>query len=424
MLYQHITQHCLLPKIGAAGISEQALHTHQKELIPAIDWLESIKGNGQLPLFDLPFVTEDLAEIQALAARIRQFPHCVVLGTGGSSLGGQLLASAFKVPFATPKTTLHFIDNVDPETLTAMLSELAWDQTFFLIVSKSGGTAETLLQTLLVLNHMKSPDQRARQMAVVTIPESNPLRRIAERHRIPILPHDPHVGGRFSALSLVGLIPAAVAGVDIAALRKGAASVIETLRKDREHSPVAVGAALQFSVMNAGRNINVMMPYSDRLRLFGAWYKQIWDESLGKQGKGTTAVVAVGSVDQHSQLQLFLEGPKDKLVTLIRLKHSDLGPVIANTQEESSLAYMLNKPAGALIAAQQEATAQTLIRQGVPLREFHIERLNEQALGALMMHFMAETILVADLMGVNAFDQPSVEEGKVLAREYMQKRGY
>jgi glucose-6-phosphate isomerase len=422
MLYQQITQNCFLPKIGAAGISEQALHKHQTELIPAIEWLESIKGTGQLPLLDLPFETADFGEIRAVADRIRAFGHCVVLGTGGSSLGGQLLVSAFKPPFATPKTTLHFVDNVDPETLHAMVTQLPLADTFFLIISKSGGTAETLMQTLLVLDALTTPEARAKQIAAITIPEANPLRRIAEKNGIPLLAHDPHVGGRFSALSLVGLIPAAVAGIDIAAIRNGAASVVRDLYENKEKSAAALGAALQYSVMATGKNINVMMPYSDRLRQLGSWYCQIWDESLGKQGKGTTAVAAVGSVDQHSQLQLYLEGPKDKLITFVFLGHQGKGPVIHDIQGEASLEYMQGKPAGELIAAQQDATAQTLIKKGVPVRMFQIDGVREETLGALMMHLMVETILVADLMGINAFDQPAVEEGKILAREYLQKR--
>ena len=162
------------------------------------------------------------------------------------------------------------------------------------------------------------------------------------------------------------------------------------------------------------------MPYADRLAAFGLWFRQLWAESLGKDGKGSTPIRAVGAVDQHSQLQLYLAGPRDKMFSLVTLDVAGSGGVIpASFADDPSLAYLAQRSLGDLLAAEQRATAESLVRNGRPTRVFRVGKLDERALGALLMHFMLETIIAAHLLGVDAFDQPAVEEGKVLARQYL-----
>jgi len=162
------------------------------------------------------------------------------------------------------------------------------------------------------------------------------------------------------------------------------------------------------------------MPYVDRLAYFGLWFRQLWAESLGKDGKGTTPIRAMGTVDQHSQLQLYLAGPRDKLFTLVTLDAAGSGGTVsAAFAEQPALGYLAGRTMGDLLDAEQRATAASLVRQGRPTRILHLARLDEASLGALLMHFMLETIIAADLLGVDAFDQPAVEEGKVLARQYL-----
>jgi glucose-6-phosphate isomerase len=166
------------------------------------------------------------------------------------------------------------------------------------------------------------------------------------------------------------------------------------------------------------------MPYIDRLAPFGFWFRQLWAESLGKDGKGTTPVRAVGAVDQHSQLQLYLAGPADKLFTLVTLDQAGTGAAFPpDLAQDGALAYLAGKRLGDLLAAEQRATVTSLLRNGRPTRVIHLARLDEERLGALFMHFMLETIIAADLLGVDAFDQPAVEEGKVLARQYLGEMG-
>jgi glucose-6-phosphate isomerase len=237
------------------------------------------------------------------------------------------------------------------------------------------------------------------------------------------LDHDPMVGGRYSVLSVVGLLPALIAGQDAVALRQGALEVLNATLGAAvpADAPAAVGAALSVAfARERGVSQMVLLHYSDILVKFGLWYRQLWAESLGKDGQGTTPVPAVGAVDQHSQLQLYLAGPRDKLYTLVLVDRAGTGRrVDPKLAADPALGYLAGRTMGDLMEAEQRATADTLVRNGRPVRILRLPRLDERALGAMMMHFMLETVLAARLMGVDPFDQPAVEEGKVLARKYL-----
>jgi glucose-6-phosphate isomerase len=251
----------------------------------------------------------------------------------------------------------------------------------------------------------------------------NGLRNVLGKYRVPFLDHDPGVGGRYSALTNVGLLPAAMVGLDIAAIREGAKLALAPVlaKKPAPQIPAAVGAALSVTLAaSKGKSTSVLMAYCDRLQRFTHWYVQLWAESLGKNGKGTTPLAALGPVDQHSQLQLFIGGPRDKLFTVIAVDGAGQGP-----RMDGELASLAGEPGfagktiGDLVAAEARATAETLAKNGCPVRTIHIDKLDEETLGELMMHFMLETIIAAHLLGIDAFDQPAVEEGKVLAKRYL-----
>ena len=233
--------------------------------------------------------------------------------------------------------------------------------------------------------------------------------------------HDPGVGGRFSVLTNVGLLPAAVCGLDIGAIRAGAADALAPVlaSKPPAEVPAAVGAALAVALA-ASKPIAVMMAYADRLERFTRWYVQLWAESLGKDGKGTTPIGALGPVDQHSQLQLYIAGPRDKLFTVVTASPAGRGPrMAADLAKLAGEPDFAGKTIGDLVAAQGRATAETLAKNGCPVRTIHLAALDERHLGELLMHFMLETIIAARLLGVDPFDQPAVEEGKVLAKKYL-----
>jgi glucose-6-phosphate isomerase len=256
------------------------------------------------------------------------------------------------------------------------------------------------------------------------------LRALFSARGVPMLPHDTDIGGRYSAFTNVGMIPAFARGLDFSAFRRGARDVVlglEDAASPRDFAPaisaaIAVGLAMEKGIANA-----VLMAYSDRLRRFGAWYVQLWAESLGKGGNGTTPIAALGPVDQHSQLQLFMDGPRLHCLTILRVVgagRDDGLPIDEALAAKANAAYLAGRGIGDLVRAQQRAMADALVAAGRPVRTIDCDRLDEYTLGALMMHFMIETILAAHLLGVDPFDQPAVELGKKLTRDYLASRDY
>jgi glucose-6-phosphate isomerase len=248
------------------------------------------------------------------------------------------------------------------------------------------------------------------------------LRALLAPYGVPFLDHHTGVGGRFSVLTNVGLLPARAAGLDINAVRAGAAAALAPVLNGAapDKVPSAVGAALSVAAAESDKNISVMMAYADRLERTTAWWVQLWSESLGKDGKGTTPVRALGPVDQHSQLQLHLGGPKDKLFTVVTVDCAGTGPKLDKAlAERAGEPGFAGKAVGDLVAAQGRATADTLAKNGRAVRTIHLGVLDERSLGEFLMHFMLETVIASKLFGVDAFDQPAVEEGKILAKKYL-----
>jgi glucose-6-phosphate isomerase len=420
--------------IGPHGVSDAALSAALARAEGGLDRLRQHYTEGTLPLLRLPEKQDDLAIIRDAATRLKDgATDIVILGTGGSSLGGQTIAqlAGFNVPGVGPlrdPPRLHFIDNLDALSFEIMLRRLPLKTSRFVAISKSGGTAETLMQTIAVMSALKAAGADiGKAMLGISEPakagKRNGLRDLLTQYGVALLEHDTNVGGRYSALTNVGLLPAAALGLDISALRQGAGRALAPLlaKKKPADVPAALGAALNIALAETkGKSISVLMAYADRLERFTHWYVQLWAESLGKDGKGTTPLAALGPVDQHSQVQLFIAGPRDKLFNVLTVGAKGLGPKMdAELSKIAGEPGFAGKTIGDLAAAEGRATAETLAKNGCPVRTFHAETLDEAALGELMMHFMLETIIAAHLMGIDAFDQPAVEEGKVLAKKYL-----
>ncbi len=411
------------------GLAASDLEKMLARAAPSLDKLRGLHKDGSLPLLHLPAKRDDLPELKSIADEFRRrFSHVLVLGTGGSSLGGQTLVAladhGIKPRAGAPQ--LHFLDNIDPTTFEALFAAIDLTRAGVIAISKSGSTAETMMQLgtcIAALRAALGVLAVGDRCIAITEPTDNVLGRLAEKLGMRRLNHDPGVGGRFSVLSNVGLLPALIAGLDGAAIRAGAAVVLDATlaATDPRQSDPVLGAAVSVALAEArGTATTVLMPYVDRLAHFGLWFRQLWAESLGKEGKGTTPIRALGTVDQHSQLQLYLDGPSDKLFTLVMLDVAGTGdPVKGEVADEPALAYLAGRSMGDLLEAEQRATSDSLRHKGHPVRVFRLPRLDEAALGELLMHFMLETIIAADLFGVNAFDQPAVEDGKVRARQYL-----
>ncbi|MSO74920.1 MAG: glucose-6-phosphate isomerase [Alphaproteobacteria bacterium] len=390
-----------------------------------------IRSSGGSAFLGLAERTDDLGALERLAGALRgRFKRLYVLGTGGSSLGGQAIAGAL-VPsgqHGDGDRRLVFLDNIDPVGFDAALEGIALREAVFLSISKSGATAETLAQTLIVFERLSRTVDAARigeHFIFVVEPGDSPLRRLAGRLGAVVLDHDPNLGGRFSALSLVGLLPALYLGLDARAMRAGAASMLADAGRSNEHQPAAVAeaAALSVTALNAGLHGSVLMTYGDALQPLARWWQQLVAESLGKDGRGLTPIVARGSTDQHSVLQLYLAGPADKFFTILGPAPAPAGTVIEPSLAEAiGIPYLGGTTLDRLFTAEADATAAALKEAGRSVRRVALTRLDAPTLGGLLMHFMVETVLIAKLIGVNPFDQPAVERGKVLVRQILEGR--
>jgi glucose-6-phosphate isomerase len=419
---------------NSGGITDEGFAHMLARTEPALADLRSKHANGSLPLLRLTEKIDELVSLRNAAAKLKKASDVVFLGTGGSSLGGQALAQL--ADYAVPglgtlrsKPRVHFLDNLDPITFGKILQKLSLKTTCFVAISKSGGTAETLMQSIAAISALKKAGLEKKishHLIGLSEPkrtgQRNGLRELLESHGCFLLDHDPGIGGRFSVLSNVGLLPALVLGLDGRGILAGAQDTLAILlaKKPARIVPFAIGAALSATAAAEGKTIRVLMAYADRLERFTRWWAQLWAESLGKQGKGATPIAALGPVDQHSQLQLWLDGRRDKMFTVLTTGVAGSGPII-----DQKLAKMAGEPdfggrrIGDLVAAQGRAMADTLARNGCPVRTIHVEKLEEHSLGALLMHFMLETIVAAHLLRVDPFDQPAVEEGKILAKKYL-----
>ncbi len=439
-LYLQSIGGCLDSAIGAHGLDHATVTRALDRLGPALAGMQQDYQSGRLPLLRLPEDTADIEAAEAALAKLSDGASTIVFfGTGGSGLGGQTLAqfAGWNIPGLGPKSltpgTSHrartrFYDNLDAETLAAALAGLDLATTRFVVTSKSGGTVETLLQAVSALAAVKAAGLESRIPGLflgITEPAkpgvANGLRALCDAHRIPMLDHHTGIGGRFSVLTNVGLLPALARGVDVRALRRGAQRVVaETISSDHPRTSLpAIGAAVAIALREScGVSTQVMLPYADRLGRFAEWFVQLWAESLGKHGKGTTPVACLGPLDQHSQLQLFMDGPREHLITVVRVGTSPPTPPIdAKLAELAGIGFMAGRPISDFVAAQSHAVPEALTRAGRPVRTIDIPKLDEAALGALLMHFMLETIFAAALLGIDAFDQPAVELAKTLTRQ-------
>ncbi len=429
---------CLTPAIGASGLNVSVYNELLTKAEGALHTLRQAYDDNSLPLLRWPERQDDIDNSAPVVARFASGAKDIcLLGAGGSSLGAQALAQL--TGWRTPGTVikgepgyprLHFFDNLDALSLTMALRTLDLKTTRFLVISKSGATAETLMQLLSCVAAIEDAGLEwnlGQHFLAITEPASarqdNPLRRLCRQWKIEILDHDPGVGGRFSVLTNVGMVPAALMGLDAKAIRAGAAEVLAPLLAGisaTEYAP-AQGAALNVGLAQANNHTaTIMLPYADRLQSFSRWFVQLWAESLGKNGKGTLPVAAIGPSDQHSQLQLFLDGPNDKLVTVIMTDTAGTGPRILNKyKNDPQIGYLAGKSVGDLVDCEQRATIATLTKNLRPVRTLAIETVDEHTMGALLMHFMLETIIAGHLMKIDPFNQPAVEHGKVLTRDYL-----
>ena len=339
----------------------------------------------------------------------------IVFGTGGSNLGARALVNVN----LNISLSLEFYDNIDPINFEKNFQNINFETTGFIIISKSGTTPETLSQFSCL--YQKATDASKVQKflsntLIITEYKESPLFTIAKENECLLLEHHKDIGGRYSVFTNVGLVPAIISGLNINQLFNGASEVINNIDKYR---PYDLGKYLTCKDNAKFRN-NVLMTYSDSLYYFGKWYLQLWAESIGKQNKGITPIHSVGTTDQHSQLQLYLDGPRDKYFTFITTDHSHKGIKI-NDQlfQNTNIDYFKDKTMGDLMQAEQLATLETFKLNNFNFREIYMPIIDEKNLGKLLTVSIVETIASCLYLGVDPFDQPAVEQGKKLTKMYL-----
>jgi len=437
----------LAPRLGGDhGIDPAALEGMAGRFREAHADAVRRRESGELGFYALVGETATLKEIETFAAGVGQtFSTIVVLGIGGSALGTIALRTALLHPFWNELDDegreffprLYVLDNVDPATIGPFLDRLDIRRTLFNVVSKSGGTAETMSQYLIVRDRLQQElgDGYVGHLLFTTDPEKGVLRQIAKAEGIPTLPIPPSVGGRFSVLSAAGLLPAALVGIDVAALLAGAREMVERCDTgDLRANPAGIFAALQYLAMTQkGANVQVMMPYSDPLKDVADWFRQLWAESLGKQksreGKdvftGPTPVKALGTTDQHSQVQEYVEGPFDKTITFLAVREQAVDLTIPSLHAElPELGYLGGHTLGELLNTERLATEAALARRGRMNLTLELPRVDAHSLGGLMMLLQIATVYSGSFYGIDPMDQPGVELGKQLTYGIMGRGGY
>ena len=438
----------VMEHLGVRGVDSERLGGDLADRFRAAhESVEAIRRSGEMGFFELPYDSDALAQAQELADQIEgRFENLVIIGMGGSALGARTLRDALLGSLWNERSNeeragrprMYILDNVDPGAVLDVVEYLDLRRTLFNVVSKSGSTAETMALYLVLeglLIEELGKEKVGEHFVFTTDPENGALRSIAEAEGINSLPIPGNVGGRFSVLSPVGLFPAALAGVDAAALLGGAARADEYCRTPvlGENAAGLMATLLHVAHSELGASIHVLMPYSERLRSFSFWFQQLWAESLGKAHDrsgnvvhtGPTPLPAVGVTDQHAQVQLFMEGPLDKVVIFVALTGTQRDMKIGGHRASvPSVAYLGDHTLGQLMDAERRATAEGLRRNGRANMTFEIEYLDASTLGELFMLMSVATIYAGALYDVNPLDQQGVEMGKQLTYGLMGREGY
>jgi glucose-6-phosphate isomerase len=396
--------------------------------------LERQRRGGALAFAELPYAKAELAQTLALAEEVRgEFDDLVVLGIGGSALGTRALYQALRPADhawrsrSEGEMRVHVADTVDPSTFAGLLAGLDPRRTLFNVISKSGDTPETMSQFLIVRDMLLrelGAIEYTRHVVVTTDPATGTLRQIVNDEGFRSLAFPSGVGGRFSVLSAVSLFPAACAGIDVAEVLAGAADMDARCREpDPWRNPALFHAGTLHLSERKGRGVVVLMPYARPLAALGPWFCQLWAETLGKARdlvgatvhRGVTPIAANGPSDQHAQLQLWVEGPDDKTIVFIRVEDHGTDLLVPTSYEDlETVAYLGGIGLGALVNMEQQATELALVKAKRPSSTIVCPRVHGFTMGQLVYLLETEAVILADLLSVDPFDQPGLEEGKQL----------
>ena len=407
----------------------------REPLAEAVRWIaeSAAKGESGFGWYNLP--EADAARVKETAEWLRSYDAVVHVGIGGSALGNLMLHQALlpmyrnEAPGGADSPRFYLADNPDPDKARAIWERVAGSRVALIGVSKSGSTAETMSQFLWFRSMMESVRGSSvdGDVLVITDPKGGAFRAYAQATGCRSLEIPPSVGGRFSVLSPCGLVTASALGADIDALLAGASAMKKFLADcDPAENPALSLASLHRYHERSGRPMAVVMPYANRLETFAEWFAQLWGESVGKDGMGTTPVRALGAIDQHSQVQLYTAGPDDKFYTLIDVAERPNEIDLPNVSDESlvSLSYLSGQKMGEMLRCEAKSTAAALVKAGRPVAWIELDRIDAHTVGALVFFYEYVTAITGRLMGIDPFDQPGVEQGKKYTYGMMGRDGY
>ena len=437
----------MVESIGEHGISQKDIDALKPKIDAAVAAMKTKHQSGRMDWRNLPFNQSDVVkDIQNYVEEMKpQIDTFVVLGIGGSALGPMAVQQALNHPYYNelPREQvngyprLYVVDNVDPERLVYLFDILNLEKTLFNVISKSGSTSETMSQFMIIkemLENKLGKEAAKKNIVCTTDKENGNLVVIAREEGYKTFTIPSGVGGRFSELSPVGLLPAAFCGIDIQGLLDGAAAMEELCKKDDfSKNPAYMYAILNYIGMQRGKNISVMMPYADSLKYISDWYAQLWAESLGKKydinGKivnvGQTPVKALGATDQHSQVQLYTEGPFDKIVVLMGVEeYRETIEIPKIFGDMPSLGFLGGVTHNQLIQTEQVATEYALTVACKPNMTITLPKVTPHSIGFLLHFFEIATAFAGELLEIDAFDQPGVEEGKNATYALFGRPGY
>ncbi len=417
------------------GIDADQVKMYAKAAAAANAAVQKNRGKGWLGWTELPYNQEEIvARIEQVAAKVRkEFSAFVLLGIGGSALGPIAVQQALNHPHYNelpddkrPGPRFYVEDNIDPERMGALLDIIDLKSTCFCVVSKSGETAETMSQYLIVTDLLKQAVGKGWQKHIIAITDAarGNLAPMAKAEGFETFVISDGVGGRFSELCPVGLLPAAVCGIDIRGLLAGAAAMDAACKSDDVWAnPALMEAVLQYIAMqDLDINVHVLMPYADSLRYMADWICQLWAESLGKNvtrkgmavNYGQTPAKALGVTDQHSQLQLYTEGPYDKVITFLKVEKFRVEqPIPHGCEEYANVAFLGGKTHNQLIEAERQGTEYALYRTGRMNQTIVLPEVNAHTVGQLLFFWELCTAYTGELLDIDAFNQPGVEESKI-----------
>lgn len=426
---------------------EVEFNNYNEKIAKIINELNSRKDKpGQwLQWMNLGYREETVWLVKEFAAMISgRFENILVLGIGGSALGGSAVCEALLKPYWNLLTTeqrnnfprIFFLDNIDPDQMNALLEMLDLSKTLVNVITKSGSTAETMSQFMIIKNKLEEElgDNYRRHIVATTDQNIGVLRQISneEGYKTFVVPDD--VGGRFSVFSAVGLLPFALVGINIEELMQGVKDMDLALKNtDIRHNVAAQNALIHYLMdTQKGKNLTVMMPYSTRLRYISDWFVQLWAESLGKEHDnegnkvniGPTPIKALGATDQHSQIQLYNEGPNNKIINFIRVKEFDTTLEIPKIFEFTGVGYLGGKTVNSLINAEADATKVTLVDYQRPNVTITIDKVNPYNIGQLLYMLEVQTAIAGELYNIDTFNQPGVEQAKNYTYALMGRAGY